>query len=278
MHVSSEVRETNSFKDIVNAAVPGTTFVFDLDNMLITPKQTLGSDQWFEAHLAYRQQELHEDFRTALHNTIDIYNPAQMLTEVSLVEPCIADEIAGLQAQGYNVLGLTTRGEILEGAAVRQLASVGINFNHGIFMDREVNLKELGRESHAKNGIVFCGGRDKGKCLDTFLSSPEIDIHPQRIVFGDDKLKNVLQVQDAAKVFGCPFVGFRYGKMDAAVNAVDRALGDAQAQILSDEEMKLVLAHRARVDNNVLTFRPQRRSARLQEKPVLTSKRLKPLI
>jgi FMN phosphatase YigB (HAD superfamily) len=65
---------------------------------------------------------------------------------------------------------------------------------------------------------LFCDGFYKGPALKAFLQGKP-DLKVKKIVFVDDKLKNVESVKVAAQELGINFVGIRYGHTDVRTKA-----------------------------------------------------------
>lgn len=64
-------------------------------------------------------------------------------------------------------------------------------------------------------GIIFTGNYSKGEVVAAWLK--QIDYRPTKIIFIDDKLKNVESVERALHSRDFPFYGLRYDYLDKRV-------------------------------------------------------------
>src|SRR5262245_43642592 len=115
-----KIRETNSIKEIFYATGYGDLIVFDLVNTILETTQTLGSNQWVDYMI-----KKGGDLTTVLAEWVKI----QHITEVQTVEPQTMMIVNALQVQGHRVIALTSRPLEVADATVRQLLSLGIQFN-----------------------------------------------------------------------------------------------------------------------------------------------------
>lgn len=84
-----------------------------------------------------------------------------------------------------------------------QLASLGIDFKaYALAANKKCDKFDL------YNGILFAKNGQKGEALSQFLQ--HIKIAPQRIVFIDDRLDNLQDVERFCAIRGIPFVGYWY--------------------------------------------------------------------
>lgn len=209
--VRSEIFEIQKISLVLDAnyLCPETWVIFDLDETIMETVQALGSDQWFNAYFAqlcehYKDQR--DGNKRALCETVELYNNIHKLSNVKAVEEDTVKVIAQLHSK-YNVLALTARGAEIEEATLRQLTSLGVLFDRGIFKDQVLPLS-VHPFSSANNGIIFAAGQDKGRCLKEFLE--KINCKPSRILFVDDKLPHVKTMQLAAVSLGIEYVGLHY--------------------------------------------------------------------
>lgn len=154
-HLGSSFIELESLNKLTNIVRPGSLVFFDLDNTLISPTQTIGSDQWFYWHML--------KFNPAI--TLPLYHLAQMLTNVQLVEES-ADKVIKELRKSHSVFGLTSRGKELMCATERQLLSVGIKFDSvdSMLKHKTSYSDELVERVH--EGVFYTGGGCKGNMLE----------------------------------------------------------------------------------------------------------------
>lgn len=208
--------------------------IFDLDNTILETAQLLGSDQWFYHRLKkYENDGL--DSKNALDKTLLEWYEIQSITQVKLVEKDIKNLIENLQNRKIKVMGLTTRNVDFAFASIKQLDSLNINL-----CKTAPYLENLVFENGQifKKGILFADGKNKGMALKYFFE--KIGFFPKSIVFIDDKLKHVLEVEDFCKTYKIKFLGYRYGFLDEKIKNFNSQISNIQhnnlKNILSDEE------------------------------------------
>ncbi len=235
--------ETAHFSDIVPYANSKTLILLDIDDTLLLPTQTLGSDIWFQ----YRfKQNLDKGLSNplALEKAIADWEAIRMLSDVKVVEECIPNIIKNLQSKNVNLMGLTTQGLALATCTVNQLNSLQIDLSktapsscdhyfinkHGVLF---------------RKGILFTSGTPKGDALLKLFNIT--GICPERIVFINDKAAHLKDVEDAVTAKGFQFIGLRYNYGDARVAQFSKEIADIQwscstfEHILSDGEAATLL-------------------------------------
>lgn len=212
----AEVRETNEMREALTFVRQDTWIVFDIDNTVLEPTQTLGSDQWFD----YMVKKL-----GSVDKAIEIWSEVQKQTEMQTVEQDTPRLIHLLQNRGYKVLALTARPQDLNETTERQLLSQGIRFER----------------------IISIGpGLSKGTMLANELRANRL---PSRVVFIDDKEKHVHSVDDALNAFPLTHFEFRYGAADSKVKSFSPQIAEVELSyfqrkgiLLTDEEAEAILS------------------------------------
>ena len=140
-------------------------------------------------------------------------------------------------------MALTARSLDVADRTVAQLGQVGISFVKAVVAEGDLTLPAgpgVKTETRFHQGVLFANGNDKGKVLLAFLALA--GVKPAKIVFVDDKKKNVDKVDRALTDAKIPNVEFRYGAADARVKAFDGALADIQyyylQHVLGDDDAK----------------------------------------
>lgn len=230
-----QIIESNSIADVKNFVEPETLFVFDYDNVLVEGKLDYGFDAWFCSMVS--ELECSGISRSiAVKQLLPIYEKIQQTADVQPVERCAKDLIEGLKSSGHNVIILTVRSMCLVDSVFRQLKSIDINIEQGSIVENGINtaLSKIGAKYC--NGILFCDGYYKGLALKTFLSGKP-DLKIKKIVFVDDKLKNIESVKSTAQELGIKFVGIRYGYTDARTKAY---VLDNESRLLAQKTLQKV--------------------------------------
>lgn len=200
------VFESNDFETLVPHVQPGTLVVLDLDDTVMTTVGHLGSQAWVNYMIA-RLMKKGLDLGDALGITASL----QLLfyTQISMVpvEQKIPEIIKDLQNNNVPVIALTSRTLAIEEVTLKQLDSIGVDFSNNTLYQGKIKRGITSLALYA-DGIIFCTGNDKGQILFQFLDA--IGYVPQKIVFVDDQLKNVIKVESAAEQRGIDFVGIHY--------------------------------------------------------------------
>lgn len=190
--------------------------LFDLDNTLIEPTEEVGSDQWFSGAVIYAKNKKKLQGLDAVRKILPLYYKLQDTVVLKPVEKITVDVIKRLKEK-HIVMGLTARSVPLVEQTTERLSKLGFSFS----FDTHFFQKKLSVDSAClKNGILFCGNNDKGDALFELLNF--LDIHPDRIIFIDDKYANVEklnnQFQDKkyVNVIGIHYI-FLKSKVDSFV-------------------------------------------------------------
>lgn len=163
------------------------------------------------------------------------------------------DIISDLQSQGIKVLALTNcftgrcgNIESMEDWRYNELKKHGYHFELSwqelkpkIFTGLEKIGKGLSANSRSmpgfKSGIVFTSFVSKGQVLKAFLQYA--GIVPKKIIFVDDKRKQLESVEEIAKSHDITFIGIEYtAASDIASSNLNEKRADLQYEILEKEK------------------------------------------
>jgi len=240
----ADVRETRSMREALAGATRDTLVVFDIDNTLVAPPQSLGGDAWYY-HLVRRFEARGMSRNESIARADAEWNRVQDRLAVRLVDPETPALVSALQAAGVRTLVLTARSHDVAPATARQLASVGLDFSRGEVANGRVEAGDAGgSEARLAGGILFAGeGNDKGRVLAAFLRTR--GLHPARVVFVDDKSRHARSVDAAMAAAGLPCTAWRFGAADGDVQRFDPAAADVQAfyldRVLDDRAARALL-------------------------------------
>jgi phosphoglycolate phosphatase-like HAD superfamily hydrolase len=212
--LSAEIHESFDIQDMLIFTDKDTLVVTDLNHVLMETTQPLGSDHWAAYEVKKQIAETGTTKLEVLHKMVPMWHHILMESEFKAVEPTTAGVIRKLQQQGNHVIGLTARYIEMAYPTVKQLQSIGIDLNLYSLsnLDHEI---EGGFAAKYVEGVIFVGLKnDKGETLMRLLD--QLDHHPKKILFIDDKEKNLHSVSAACDKRGIPFVGLRYGYLDEA--------------------------------------------------------------
>jgi len=206
-----KIQEIRTLKEILPAIDAETLLIFDLDNTLVEPVQSFGSDQWYEAAVQENEKKgMSRD--AAIDRTLERWVKIQKITLVKAVEPSSPEVFSQARRKAKAVMAMTARPADLAESTTAQLKGLGIDFSPS---NERVDIEGKGLY---RRGILFLGAKaNKGAGLTAFLKVTEMK--PKKIVFVDDKSRHVESVEAALKGTGIEYVGFRYGAADERVKA-----------------------------------------------------------
>ncbi|SCA63850.1 Uncharacterized protein SCG7086_BG_00070 [Chlamydiales bacterium SCGC AG-110-P3] len=245
--VDANIIETQYMNELLNHVTPQTLIIFDIDNTIMRPKQQLGSDQWFQ-----HRKTVHINAgltkSEALEKALAEWMSVQSVTAVQLAEEQTREIITSLQAQGYTVMGLTTRGLGHATRTILQLGSLNINLATTAPAQEDIFFNN-GRGTLFRKGILFTAASDKGTALEKFLHLT--NYKPEAIIFINDKASHIAPVERYCQEAGIPFTGLRYGHLDNWVTSFRKDTAAIQwlsfGRILSDQKAEELadMYHRA---------------------------------
>lgn len=217
----AEVVETARMADALSGIQADDIVVFDLDNTIMAPAQTLGSDQWFE-HMVSTAVKSGQTKEAAINLAIKEWIDVQLVTQVKPIEKMTPALIRRLQARGVKVMGLTARPVELAESTSRQLRSIGVNLQND-WQEPFTNNTDI----LLHDGVIFVGPKHvKGQIFGQFAL--EQNLQPKRVVFVDDKRHHNESMQAEMTKLEIPFLGHRYSAADADVRKFSAKTADAQ--------------------------------------------------
>jgi hypothetical protein len=128
----------------------------------------------------------------------------------------------------------------LEINRLQELKTFGFDFKQAF---PHLNRYEFHQLSHKnrhplyQDGVLFTAGYDKGNVLLAFLK--KIAWKPSRIIFVDNKKKNILSVMSAAEKLKTPFLGFLYKAAYKLPGGFDEKIAQFQIKYLIEHETLL---------------------------------------
>lgn len=232
MYESMTIVDVLDYIDLNNPVdCQNTLVIFDIDNTLAAPAGVLGSDQWFEYMVSkWVQKGLTVD--QAVSAVLPTYLMVHFRAGLEPIEECTVAIIHRLQAAGVRVMCLTTRSFFMAVCAEQQLARIGLRFAlPEVDSMEEIIIGATCYPALYLGGILFCGANTKSSMLKLFFD--QIRYQPGKIIFMDDKHKNIMCLENAFTDSGIEYIGLRYGACDERV----KAFNPAHADILLTEFM-----------------------------------------
>lgn len=239
---AAEVREIKQITEVEPAIDDQTLVVFDIDNTLLEPLTTLGSDQWFDYLVDQGKKVRRQSEDKAIADAVVVWNRVQEDVQVRPVETETPALIKRLQARGVRIVALTARASGAAAVTERQLRSIGVDLSKNPLPRPAVRPKQKQDTSQPWVGaILFLGeNQSKGEALTGVVRS--LPQPPSKVVFVDDKARHTQSVDQAMAKLKIPVVAFRYGASDARVAAFDPAVTDLQLRwwrkILPDDMVR----------------------------------------
>lgn len=169
----------------------------DFDNTTARIPTYVGSDSWYKEQLASGKD------REAIHRELERIFAT---TPHVLIDPVAPEYLRKWQGLGVRVVLLTARSPSFHDVTRKEALRLGLDFRKTAPASpwdgrelpigfREADGKvRTGRVSY-QNGMVHCGDVDKGSVLRAFLESARL--RPDAVVFADDRLHHLKQVDDA---------------------------------------------------------------------------------
>ncbi len=201
----------------------------DFDNTLFQAKQALGHVGWFydEVNQGLEKGLPHDE---AVREAYVHWVKVQKFCTVQPLEEDFIPFITHLQDRGIVVLGLTLRQPMVADSTMRQVSSLGIDFLKTAPVHEDIDIP-------AKSHAIYCQGtlfasdyNKKGEILETFLAMT--GQNPKKIVFIDDKKKNVEELQQMAIKLGIDYVGVYYTAIEKAEPIYFREIAAFQYKML----------------------------------------------
>lgn len=239
--LAGEIIEADHFSEILPYANEETLLVLDIDDTLLIPKQMLGCDEWYQLRLKH-YLVLEGTFEKALDRALAEWEGIRHYTQMEIVEEGTETLIDQLQQEGIQVMGLTTQGLALATRTSMQLAEVGIDLTKTAPASQDAFFVQNDHGILFRKGILFTSGQAKGKALFNLLAS--CGKLPKRVVFINDKMTHLADVEATSQEWGIEFIGLRYAFSDVKKAAFSPEIAQFQfehstfSHILTDKEAK----------------------------------------
>ena len=224
---NAQVIESNTMVPVFSDTSSKTLIVLDLDNTTFEADQTFGSNQWLDAE-AKKLITAGMEPREAFERMSALWEKAQAESRVKPVSEETPYLIRHAQEQGQYVIALTVRRPEIAEETLNQLKKINISFEAHPIHQGAVDISVSDHMAHTarfENGVIFGGPtNNKGQILLEFLKKIGMEGQFTKIVFADDKAKNVDEFSKA--LIGSPYEvhAYRYGGADEKVKKYDHEL------------------------------------------------------
>jgi orotate phosphoribosyltransferase len=240
----SKIIETAHFHEILAHANENTLILLDIDDTILITPQMLGTDEWLK-HQTQERKKAGIDPSLAFAQSLAEWEVIRHLTHMELVEPGTDAIIHSLQAQGFQVMGLTMQGVTLATRTAQQLKTHHLDLSLNAPHPENHCLKINRQNVFYVDGILYTGGVSKADAF--FALCDKIGYTPQRILLIDDKASHLKDLEVAAEKKQIEFLGLRYAFSDARKNAFCphtahyQFLNATIHKLLSDDEARMLM-------------------------------------
>lgn len=219
--------EKETLKEIYPLLNSETLLVLDLDNTLIESVSHYGSYQWGNFLTRNALQE-GLSLEMALDKIMPLWEKAQYDIEIKPIEEELHIFMNQASLIGVKKMALTGRSPKIADITFEFLEKHRINFSSWGLPHLSF---ELPNEYLFEKGVFFAGTRnEKGAVLFQFMN--QINDKFKRVVFVDDQMHLVKQVQKALEKLPFEYYGVRYSGADKRVAAFDYSLAELERKKL----------------------------------------------
>lgn len=184
--------------------------IFDRDDTLLQGIDCINPQQRKKFVALWKEIYTTEDSTSLLHN-------------IALQQPVLVDQkapelIKQLQTQGVKVIiltrgcyGMGPTGQHVEDLCSDAFKKVGIDLQESFAAYSGLVLADVVYKGNCplfKQGILFSNTCDKGQTLEAFLTC--VGFMPDHVIFVDDKLHYVQEMQRSMQKQNIPFLGLHY--------------------------------------------------------------------
>lgn len=236
----AKIIETCQIRDILPYIDKNTWVLVDLDNTLFESTTALGHADWFGDELKQRLKKgMSRD--EAIAEVYPIWVEVQKVCHVKPLDKDFVPVLQSLQGEGITMMGLTHRQPAVAESTIRQVRSLDFDFTKTA-PARAAFVVPAKTPTEYTEGILFVG--DYNKKVDVFEPFLEmIRKSPKKVVFIDDKRKNVEELEQLAKR-GIEYVGIHYRAIDCVEPVYNPEIAAIQYkylhQILSNEAARCI--------------------------------------
>lgn len=233
----ADIIQCHDINDLIKYSNHDTLIVIGIDNVLMRTAQELGSVRW-------ASYEINEEVKKgvskeiAIARFVPLWHKILIVSSMVPVQQTTAGIMRKLQKNGMPMIGLSSRYIEMAYQTHQQLRSMFIHLERGALYPEDIELFAPFPAKYIE-GILFCGLKnDKGTTLLNFQNL--IKYTPARIVFIDDDLMNLKNIEKAVENRGISFIGLHYTYVKETLPPLDISVPRKQLEIflriLEDEE------------------------------------------
>jgi hypothetical protein len=226
--IEAKIIETHHIEDVIPFIDDETWFLVDLDNCMFEGAQALGHASWFYDELQKRIQA-GMSREEAISDAYPSWIKTQKVCRVKPLEDNFIPTLLLLQDKGIVMMGLTHRQPSVAESTIHQVASLGFDFIETAPSKKCFSVAAK-TPTLFSQGILFVGDYNKkSEVFEPFLSV--IQQKPQKIVFIDDKRKNVEELESLTS-HGIEYIGVHYTAIEHAKPVYIREIAEFQYKFL----------------------------------------------
>lgn len=224
----AKIIETFTVETVIPLIDGNTWLVVDIDNTVFEGKQALGHTEWFydKAHMLMNEgMTLEEATRQCYPEWIEI----QKVCPVKPVEAAFIPTLKRVQQDEIVIMGLTHRQPSLADSTIAQLSSLGWSFQPTAPVEKSFVVPSSTPTLYTR-GVLFTGEYNKkGEIFISFLSM--IDQRPEKVIFIDDKINHVEDVEKVLIEQGIECIGIHYRAIENAEKVYYPEIAEFQRKI-----------------------------------------------
>lgn len=243
LELEARIVETSHIQDVVPLIDEESWFLVDLDNCMFEAAQALGHAHWFYDELQrYMGKGMSRD--EAIAAAYPDWIKTQKVCRVKPLESQFVPTLQMLQNKGITIMAVTHRQPPVADSTVKQIHSLGFDFITTAPSKDSFCILAKSPTLYSQ-GILFVS--DYNKKIDIFEKFLKaINQNPKKIVFIDDKRKNVEELESLSK-YGIEYIGVHYTAIEHAKPIYDRQIAEFQYkfldQIMSNEDALMLMEH-----------------------------------
>lgn len=206
-NVDATINKISNIEEIKNEVKPGDLVFFNIAEVLLDTETSLGTQAWRKFVRSRVDSKLHDELTWFVFNNVPPKAPEKNL-------PALIDD---LQCGGYFVMAFTSRGRHewygsqipqVDLVTEKMLNRIGIDFSRTDFFSKLLSEKYA---DFYHNGVIYAtNGKDKAEVLTEILELT--GYVPPKIVFVDDKMDSLVEIEEALGKLNIPFVGYAYNR------------------------------------------------------------------
>lgn len=241
LEIEAKILETKHVEDVLPLIDENTWFLVDLDNCMFQGAQALGHANWFYDQLQKRLEK-GMSREEAIADAYPDWVKTQKVCNVKPLEENFVPLLLMLQSKNITIMGLTHRQPSVADSTARQVSSLGFDFLTTA-PSKDSFVVPAKTPTLYFQGILFVGDYNKKiDIFEPFLSL--IKKNPKKIVFIDDKRKNVEELEGLTKC-GIEYIGVHYTAIEDSKPVYFPDVAEFQYkfldQILSNEAALLLM-------------------------------------